>query len=387
MKFGHIADCHLGSWRLPELQDLNFKSFQFALETCKKQKVDFLLIAGDLFDSAYPPIETIKKTFNEFRKLKESKIPVFLIAGSHDYSVSGKSFLDVLEKSGFIINVFKSEEKNEDIFLQPTLYKNIAIYGYPGKKSGLEVFDIEKIKLQDSPGLFKILMLHTTLKDAIGTLPIPSVNQSNLPKVDYLALGHLHIKYEKENRVYPGPIFPNNASEIENLKNGSFYIVDTEGEIKRHEIPLKEVLVLDIELTDSLIGTEYLIEKLKEQDLKDKILILKVKGILERGKTTDINFNKIEEYARTNGCYCFLKNSTKLFLPLQEIELKKDSENLEEEIISQFTEQNPHKFNFLINQLIGVLDIGKKEDETSRVFEDRLISDTRKIIEGAEKEN
>src|SRR3989344_912647 len=135
MKFAHLAYCHLGSWRHPELQKLNFESFQYALEKCKKEKVDFILIAGDLFDSAYPPIETIKDAFNEFRKLKEAGIPVFIIAGSHDYSVSGKSFLDVMEKSGFAKNVFKAEERNESIILYPTIYKDVALYGYPGKKS------------------------------------------------------------------------------------------------------------------------------------------------------------------------------------------------------------------------------------------------------------
>jgi exonuclease SbcD len=51
-----MGDCHLGSWRQPELQELNFKSFETAIERCIKEKVDFILMAGDLFDSAYPPI-------------------------------------------------------------------------------------------------------------------------------------------------------------------------------------------------------------------------------------------------------------------------------------------------------------------------------------------
>ena len=109
MKFAHLGDCHLGSWRQPELKELNFKSFQLALETCIKEKVDFILIAGDLFDSAYPSIDTLKQAFDEFRKVKEAKIPVFLIAGSHDYSVSGKTFLDVLARAGFCTNVFNYE--------------------------------------------------------------------------------------------------------------------------------------------------------------------------------------------------------------------------------------------------------------------------------------
>ncbi|MDO8528825.1 MAG: DNA repair exonuclease [Nanoarchaeota archaeon] len=100
-RFAHISDVHLGGWKQEPLQELNFQSFKKIIDICIKEKLDFILIAGDLFDSAYPPIEILKRTFGEFRRLKEAKIPCFLIAGSHDYSVSGKTFLDVLEEAGF----------------------------------------------------------------------------------------------------------------------------------------------------------------------------------------------------------------------------------------------------------------------------------------------
>lgn len=381
MKFGHLADCHLGGWRHPELQKLNFDSFRYALESCKKEKVDFILIAGDLFDSAYPPIEVIKDTFEEFRKLKESNIPVFLVAGSHDYSVSGKSFLDVLEKSGFATNVHKFQERNGTIILEPTIFKNVAIYGFPGRKTGLEVYDLEKIKLQEAPGLFRILMLHTTMKDALPGLDIPSVDPKKLPQVDYTALGHLHLVYEKDKRVYGGPIFPNNASELEDLKYGAFYICSTSGEIRRQQIKLKEVLVMDFEITDSLSGTEKIIEKLSIFPIKDKIIILKLKGILEMGRVTDIDFNKIERFVFSKGAYSFLKNTTKLIFPIADIDIQPQNDNLEESIISKFVEDHPNRYNELIVPLLNSLNLEKKEDELSRVFEDRLFSETNRIMQ------
>ena len=94
MKFAHLGDCHLGGWRQPELKELNLKSFQYALAECINERVNFILIAGDLFDSAYPPIEILKETFAQFKRLKDAGIPCFTIAGSHDYSVSGKTFLE-----------------------------------------------------------------------------------------------------------------------------------------------------------------------------------------------------------------------------------------------------------------------------------------------------
>lgn len=379
MKFAHIGDCHLGGWSEPEMQELNLRSLQYALLKCIKEKVDFLLVTGDLFDSAYPPIDILKETFREFRKLKEAGIPVYLIAGSHDYSVSGKTFLEVLEKSGFCKNVSLFEEREGKIMLLPTILGNIAIYGYSGKKSGLEVQEIEKIKLQDAPGLFKILMLHTSIKDAIGNLPIKSVNEKTLPKVDYLALSHLHINYNKENRVYSGPLFPNTLSELEELKNGFFYIYDN-GRARKEEIRLKSVSVFSFEIKNALSATEEIIKKIETEQLKDKVVIVKVSGVLEQGKSTDIDFIKIEDILKKKGAYAFLKSSTKLHSQEGELKVENvDTEALEQQMIKNFEAKNPSKFNSFIPSYLKVLQIEKEEDEKSSVFENRLLSELNKI--------
>lgn len=380
MKFAHLGDCHLGGWRHPELKELNFQSFKFAIDKCIREKVDFILIAGDLFDSPYPPIDILKETFSEFRKLKEAGVPVFIVAGSHDYSVSGKTFLEVLEKSGFCKNVFLYEERGENIILEPTLFKNVAIYGYPGKKSSLEVEDIEKIKLQDAPGLFKILMLHTAIRDAVGTLPIKAVNEKELPKVDYLALGHLHIHYQKENRVYSGPIFPNTLSELEELKGGSFQIFDN-GRVRREDIVIKPVSSFSIEITNALEATEKTLNLLEKENVRDRIVILRLYGVLEQGKVSDIDFSKIESFLKSRGAYVFLKSTARLFFPEPDLNVDiMGSSHIEAEIIKSFEKTNPSRFNYLIPEIMKSLQAEKKEDEKSSVFEERLLSEAGKIL-------
>jgi DNA repair protein SbcD/Mre11 len=380
MKFAHLGDCHLGSWRQPELMELNFLSFQKAREICEKEKVDFVLITGDLFDSPYPPIETLKQAFEEFRKLKEAKIPVFLIAGSHDYSVSGKTFLDVLAKAGFCVNITRYEENKGSICLLPTIYKNVAIYGYPGRKSGLEVEEIENLRIQDAPGLFKILMLHTAIRDAVPNPNIKAVNEKNLPQVDYLALSHLHINYNKGGRVYSGPTFPNSLLELEELQCGSFYIFDS-GTIKKQEIKLKQVITLAFEVKDAINATGEILSSIKGQNLNDKIVILKLHGLLEKGKTSDIDFKKIEKQTISQGAFVFIKSTTKLHMASPELKLDLiDSENLESQIINKFEENNPSKFNILIHPLMKTLQAEKLEDEKSATFEERIISETKRII-------
>ncbi|MEK6898485.1 MAG: metallophosphoesterase [Nanoarchaeota archaeon] len=381
MKFTHMGDCHLGGWRQPELMKLNMDSFRFAIDTSIKEKVSFILIAGDLFDSAYPPIEIIKDAFREFKKIYDAGIPVFLIAGSHDYSVAGKSFLDVLEQAGFVKNVFQKEDRNGFIYLLPTLYKNVAIYGYPGKKSGLEVDDIGKIRLHEAPGLFSILMLHTTIRDAIGSLPIPAVEHEKLPKTDYLALAHLHINYQRQNRIYCGPTFPNNALELEELQGGSFYISDTSGKFERREIKLKDVKIFDFKVENAQRTSEQIKEELKKHDLKDKIVILRLSGTIIEGKLADINFKEVDSQASKQGAFTILKNLSRLQIGDSAIPISLSSENLEENILKEYIEKNNTDLNKLIIPLFSVLQVEKKEDERTAIFEERLLEEARRVLQ------
>jgi len=381
MRFAHMGDCHLGGWRNPKIGQLNLESFQAAISKCIKEKVEFVLITGDFFDDPYPSIETLKEAFSQLRKLKEVHIPVFYITGSHDYSAAGKTFLDVLEKSGFCQNVMNYEERNGSIVLLPTIHKNVAIYGFPGKKSSLEVEEIEKIKLLDSPGLFKILMLHTALRDAVGNLPIKAVDHKNLPKVDYLAMSHLHINYCKEGRVYSGPIYPNNISELEELKAGSFYIY-YDGLIKKIELKPKEVKNYSINIKNAHTATEDIISQLKDEYLKDKVVIIRLFGTLEKGKTSDIDFQKIENFIIQKEAYVLLKSTSKLSVLEPDIKLERlDSKDMEESIMDSYMKNNPNRLNDFISPLIKSLQMEKNEDEKSQTFEDRLISESKKILE------
>ncbi len=88
MKFIHIADVHLGvtpdagmSWSEIRSRDI-WNSFRFVIEQARMQKVDLLLIAGDLFHRQ-PLKRELKEIAAWFAEISDTE--VVLIAGNHDY--------------------------------------------------------------------------------------------------------------------------------------------------------------------------------------------------------------------------------------------------------------------------------------------------------------
>lgn len=388
MKFAHLADCHLGSWKHPELQNLNMESFKFAIDKCIKEKVNFVLIAGDLFDSAIPPIDILKEATGKLRELRDNGIECYIIPGSHDFSVSGKSMIDVLEKAGICKNVTEKVETSDYI-----------IVGLGGEKKGLEIKKIKNIKdIKDIKGKkekLKVLALHTTIEEM--DLPfIDSISIKELPKgFDYYALGHIHKKrvFDKDNAkvVYPGALFPCNFSELEEIGHGSFFIIDFDNEtgISLKEIPvkLKEVAVFDInadgENSQSL--KEKILEKVNE-NIDGKIITLRISGTLASGKPSEVNFQEINNSFKEAGAFCTLRNVSKLLTKDFELsdekikELKLENMNMakiEEEIIHEMISQKilEEKDKKKVIELMECLDTEKVEGETNETFSSRLTND------------
>ena len=88
MKFLHIADVHLGlapdagkPWSSRRQQDI-WDSFREVLAVAEREKVDLVLIAGDLFHRQ-PLMRELKQVNELFSGLTRTKVA--LIAGNHDY--------------------------------------------------------------------------------------------------------------------------------------------------------------------------------------------------------------------------------------------------------------------------------------------------------------
>lgn len=382
MKFAHLADCHIGGWREEKLKELGLKSFEEAINISIKENVGFVLISGDLFNSALPSIELIKRTAEILKRLKEEDIDCYIIAGSHDYSSAGKTMLDVLERAGLVENVTKIEDNKLKITLDKT---NTKISGLFGLKGGLErkyYQELDFNEIENASG-FKIFMFHTALNEfkPKDLENVEGLDLQKLPKnFNYYAGGHVHYIYEgnydKGKVVFPGALFPNNFKELEEFNHGSFYLVDDQLNLRNIRIKLKDVLKIKID-ADNKTPEEVENELLNIKDFEDKIVTLRIEGVLKSGKVPDIDFKRVLEHLK--DAYVVLRNTNKLkSKEIEDIKIDGNVENLEEENIKEISSiQFNEEF---VKNLIELLDKEKNDGEKVLDFEYRILNEIKKIL-------
>src|SRR3712207_5325368 len=98
--FALISDVHLGAFRNSILRHLVKESFLKAIDICIERKTDFIIIGGDLFDSNLPELTIVNEVVIKLFEAKQKGIEIYIIYGSHDYSVNQKSIIDILSSAG-----------------------------------------------------------------------------------------------------------------------------------------------------------------------------------------------------------------------------------------------------------------------------------------------
>ncbi len=402
MKFAHMADCHIGSWRDPKLKDISTNAFVRAIDKCINEKVDFILIAGDLFNTSFPRLDNLKTVVSKLKQLKDLDIPVYIVPGSHDYSLSGNTILDVLEEAGLFVNVFKGNVENGKLRLRFTVDKKTGanITGILGKRGSLEKTYYEKLitdNLEAEQG-YKIFLFHSGIdelkpKDMENIISQPL---SLLPKnFNYYAGGHVHIVDKKQidgygTITYPGPLFPNSFNELEKLDSGGFYIVQDD-KIKWEPIQIYNVykIIKDCNHKAPEKIKDEIIQEIKNKEFNNTIILIRLSGVLERGKPSDIDFKEIFNILYGKSAYFVMKNTSALTSKEFE-EIKMDTGNSEDvesflikENLGQIKVENLtlEKEEILIKNFMKILGTEKQEGETTADFENRVKKEVNRALE------
>ncbi len=412
MKYAHLADLHLGSWREPKMRDLSTKAFLTAINQCIQNQVDFILFAGDVFNTSLPSLDTLKIVTKKLKELKDKNIPLYVIAGSHDFSPSGKTMIDVLENAGLLKNVCRgkihpeTKELHLQFFTDPkTGTKLTGILGRKGQLDKTYYQNLHLDNLEQESG-YKIFMFHTTLSEMKPKHmeKVESQPASFLPKnFNYYAGGHIHhpTKIELEGYgtlTYPGALFPNNFSEVEKYSHGGYYLItvddletNTQNNTQNVEwVPLKimehHAITINCHQKSPEVAAFDILNHFEKLSVQDTLVTIRLTGTLAKGKVSDINFNQIFAELYHKGAYFIMKNTAGLLSEeFEEIKIAASNpETMEEEIIKEHLQQNKlydtETELLLTKTLLNALATAKKEGENVSDFQERVIQEIGRIL-------
>jgi DNA repair protein SbcD/Mre11 len=230
--FIHAADLHLDSpfkglsTLLPEkiiakMKDSSFWSLHEVVTTAIKRQVDFVLFAGDIYDSESRSIRAQVKFQEEMVRLEKAGIDVYVIHGNHDYIVANQASLQLPAN----VHVFRKQEVEAKEYRKSG--EHIAnIYGFSyASRAVTENMTAYYKKSGNVP--FHIGMLHGSVESntAHSSYAPFSIRDLLEKEFHYWALGHIHMRevvHTEPPIIYPGNIQGRHRKEIG--EKGCYYV-------------------------------------------------------------------------------------------------------------------------------------------------------------------
>ena len=344
MKFIHIADIHFDSpfvnlsdrENLGDIKRLEQRRvFKKVIEYIKEQDINFLFIAGDVYEHQYIRKSTIEYINELFKEIPNTKI--FISPGNHDPYIKNSYYNQFQWNEN--VHIFSSKIERVEL-------EDVDIYGYGFDDFYCTNCGIANLEIQDKTKT-NILVIHSTIDGA----NLEEKQYNSIPKklllekgFDYVATGHIHkLDYDTEENqkiVYPGSLISLGFDELG--KHGMIVgeINETNKELKTEFIPLSENDFEEIEFdVTECISKDELIEKINDIDIADNQLI---KVILTGKRNFEID--KYELYKLlTNERVIKIKDHTRIQYDLEKIannhtlkglfvkEILKEKENAGEE--------------------------------------------------------
>ena len=204
-RFIHAADLHLDSQLkgleayegapVDRLRNATRVAFENLIALAIDEQVDFVVIAGDLFDGKWTDQQTGLWTAAKFRQLERAGIDVYLIRGNHDAAA------EVRQRVQWPPNVHEFPTDAPGTFLhEPT---GIALHGqgFSQRETTIDLAAGYPLAIE---GKFNVGLLHTSLTgDPNHDSYAPTREETLVSKgYDYWALGHIHTQRRIRERPF-----------------------------------------------------------------------------------------------------------------------------------------------------------------------------------------
>jgi DNA repair exonuclease SbcCD nuclease subunit len=293
----HLADVHLGA-RYRDLGEVaarqrerQLAAFRRSVDVALDQRVDMVLICGDLFDSNGQPRRSVEKAVAELRRLTDRGMRVVIIPGTHDcyeqgsiYRVFHLRHLAGLPQGSDLLTVLTPEAPDA---LFPDL--DLVVHGRVSATKSTTRSPLAGLAATDPRARWRVAMIH-------GSLRIPGKVESDdvlfteaevaASGLDYLALGHWH-SYQTGRAgatvwAYSGAPEP---VALDQDGAGQVALVTLEERGGAREVRVEPITVgrtrflkLDLDAAE-LASPEVLTERLRAQADPDLVLDVRLVGV------------------------------------------------------------------------------------------------------------
>ncbi len=257
MRFLHTSDWHLGrSFHREGLLDAQSAYIDHLVETIRSEQVDAVLVSGDIYDRALPPVDAVALANDALKRLLATGVRVVLSSGNHDSAQRLGFAADLIDAAGVHLRtdpsgaaspvLFDDEHGAVAVYALPYLEPDLvrATFGVT-RRSHQAVLDAAMQRVRDDLGERgrrgrhrSVVMAHAFVTGAtasqserdISVGGVASVGLDTFGGVDYAALGHLHGRHTLSDAVrYSGSPLAYSFSEANHRKGSWLVDLDANG--------------------------------------------------------------------------------------------------------------------------------------------------------------
>jgi len=266
-KFIHAADIHLDSALhgleryegapVDEIRSATRRAFDNLIELAIDEAVDFVLLAGDIYDGDWKDYNTGLYFMERMGRLRDADIRVFMVAGNHDAASQITKQLRLPDNVTVFATRAPARVVLDDL--------NVVIVGQ-GFATRAVTDDLSQAYPQGDPQHFNIGLLHTCLDGKPGHEPYAPCTIDGLRSkgYQYWALGHVHKREEVSQDpwiVFPGNIQGRHIRETG--PKGCTLVTVESGEIV--EVEHRDLDVMQWSLCELEVSTSETIDEVYEQ--------------------------------------------------------------------------------------------------------------------------
>lgn len=257
VRFLHIADLHLGSQLSATFSDgtgedeilktANRRAVERLIDVAIDEAVDFLIIAGDLYDSDARSVQANTFLAEQFERLNDVGVPVYLIYGNHDPVGRATTYVELPEN----VHEFDDEEAEEVAFPDES-----APEAYLWGQSYTTRHESRSMYSRFTPtddSVPTIGVLHTGLDpDGRRYVPVARSKLEGKEGIHYWALGHIHdARAYTANQPIAFPGIPQGRQTNEAGLGGGYLVELTTSDVSMEFVPTSPVVwqTVDVDLS------------------------------------------------------------------------------------------------------------------------------------------